>query len=102
MITAALLGPYAPRLACALEPDIEPVATTAPREAFNAACAALASNQVARVLTAKRKSQSATEYCASGPGRLTPALLTRPSSPPKRSTALATTFPGASAVAMSP
>src|SRR5262249_2983761 len=43
-----------------------------------------------------------TEYCASGPGRLTPALLTSPSSPPKRSTAVATTAPGASVVAMSP
>src|ERR1051325_8170693 len=53
----------------------------APREAFSAAWAALASSHVARVLTAKRKSQSATAYCASGPGRLTPALLTRPSIP---------------------
>src|SRR3989454_6205119 len=74
----------------------------APREAFSAWWAALASSHVARVLTAKRKSQSATEYCASGPGRLTPALLTSPSRPPKRSTARATTWPGASAVPMSP
>src|SRR5438093_4333053 len=74
----------------------------APREAFSAWWAALASSHVARVLTAKRKSQSATEYCASGPGRLTPALLTSASRPPKRSTAAATTLPGASAVPRSP
>src|SRR5262245_51474140 len=74
----------------------------APRAAFSAGCAALARSHVARVLTAKSQSQSRTSYVVSGPGRLTPALLTRPSSPPKRRTASSTTRPGASVVAMSP
>src|SRR5262245_41538357 len=74
----------------------------APRAALGAGCAALARSQVARVLTAKSQSQSRTSYVVSGPGRLTPALLTRPSRPPKRRTASSTTRPGASAVAMSP
>src|SRR5712692_10351626 len=102
MMSAALLGPYGPRLACALLPDMEATATTAPRAAASASWAALASSHVARVFTANIRSQSSTAYCASGPGRLTPALLTTPSSPPKRAIASPTTRIGASAVAMSP
>jgi len=59
MMTAALLGPYAPRLAWALLPDMDPTATMAPPPALSAGCAALARSQVARTLTANIASQSA-------------------------------------------
>src|SRR6059058_2140883 len=101
MMRAALLGPYAPRFACGLLPDIDATATIAPRAALSAGWAALARSQVARVFTAKTRSQSSTEYCRSAPGRLIPALLTSPSRPPKRPTASATTCAGASALPMS-
>jgi len=60
MMTAALLGAYAPRFACALLPDIDAVITMAPRAAASASCAALARSHVARVLTLKSASQSST------------------------------------------
>ena len=81
---------------------MEATATIAPREAASASWAALASSHVARVFTANIRSQSSTAYWTSGPGRLTPALLTTPSSPPNRAIASSTTRAGASAVAMSP
>src|SRR6185503_298786 len=81
---------------------MDATATIAPREAASASWPALARSHVARVFTANIRSQSSTAYCASGPGRLTPALLTTPSRPPKRATASPTTRPGASTVAMSP
>src|SRR5262245_23339849 len=102
MMRAALLGPYAPRLACGRVPDIDATATMAPPEAFRAGWAAWARSSVARTFTAKRRSQSSTGYSRSDPGRLTPALLTRPSRPPRRFTASPTTRPGASACPMSP
>src|SRR5882724_358032 len=81
---------------------MDATATIAPREVASASWAALARSHVARVFTANMRSQSSTAYCASGPGRFTPALLTTPSSPPKCAIASSTTRPGASAVAMSP
>src|SRR5439155_3434254 len=60
MIRAALLGPYAPRFACGLLPDIDATATIAPRAAVRAGWAALARSHVARVFTAKTRSQSST------------------------------------------
>src|SRR5437773_4054170 len=101
MMRAALLGPYAPRFACGLLPDIDATATIAPRAALSAGWADLARSQAARALTANTRSQSSTEYCRSAPGRLIPALLTSPSRPPKRPTASATTCAGASALPMS-
>src|SRR5262249_10535551 len=95
---SALVGPYGPRFACALDPDIEPTATRAPRDALSAGYAAFARSHVARVFTAKTRSQSSTEYSTRRPGRLMPALLTRPSSPPNRLTASPTTRAGASGV----
>ena len=61
MITAALVGPYGPRFACALVPDIEPTATMAPRDALSAGYAAFERSHVARVFTANTRSQSSTE-----------------------------------------
>lgn len=61
-----------------------------PREAASAPCAACASDQVARVLSAKQRSHSTSGSVASWLGRDCPALETRVSSPPAQAMACRT------------
>jgi len=84
-------------------PEVEVVFTIAPGRpwSFHQAAAFLVMAKVARRLTLTTRSNSSGAMLNTMRSRTTPALLTRPSRPPKVSTAAATSRPAASKSATS-